>query len=145
MIYASACIRSSAQSHISPPPPAKNKEGDFWEVMPSDKVKRLASGVLLLSFKHFKHPHYMHSLPCPNHSFTLLLSFLVLVLWLCGCPSCFTTAWIGAFVCILLLFFVSFIPRGKTGKGEFYQAPVLAPVLLRIDRMETRERRKVDR
>lgn len=76
----------------------------------------------------------------PGHSFTLLLSFLVLVLWSCSCLSCFGTAWIGAFVCILFSLFAV----GKTGKGWQLPALVLATVPFKIERIGTREGRKVD-
>lgn len=111
MIYASVRICSSVQSHNSFPPAAKNKEGDFWEVMPCDKVKWLASIMLVLSFKSSQSPVYKCPPPLPGHSFTLPLSFLVLVLWLCSRLSCFSPALIGTFMRTVFIFLHS--PRGK--------------------------------
>lgn len=108
--------------------------------MPSDKVKRLASSVLTVSFKSFKHPFYKRSPPHPGHSFTLLL-------------SCARSVIVQLSVLFQYSLDRSFRVHfdflhsqgGKLGKWGIRQRLVLAPVPLKIERIGTRERRKVDR
>ena len=109
MIYASVCIRSLAQSHNSSPYKAQGGQfvsgGAQWQGKAAGE--RCAYSVLQAS------PFNKHYPPCRGRSFTLLLSFLVLVSWLCNCLSCSNTAWIRDFLCI---HFSSF-PGGKRAKG----------------------------
>lgn len=118
MIYASACIRSSAQSHNSLS--RQEQGGRCFLLRGAARRRGKAASLLVVSFKSFERfpPAFDKRSPAPNPTAASLCRrpFLVLVPWLWVRVRVRDKRGIKAF-CVHFLFV--FIPTGKTGgKGR---------------------------